>query len=83
MPMSLILACLWFVAATAVALMPGRHHWRGAYALIAVGVPILGYVTYETGPWVGLMVFGGGASMLRWPMRYLGAWLARTLKARP
>lgn len=66
---ALILACLWAVAANAAALLPSRHnHWPAAYALIVTGVPILGLVTYEHGPWLGLLVLAGGASMLRWPL---------------
>jgi hypothetical protein len=68
---SLIGACLWAVVATIVALMPGRIHWPAAYALIAVGIPLLGWVTYQNGPLWGLAVLAGGASMLRWPLLYL------------
>ena len=49
------------------------------YALIAVGVPILGYVTYQNGPWIGLAVLLGGMSLLRWPVIYLGRWLRRNV----
>jgi len=45
--------------------------------LIAAGVPLLGYVTYENGPWVGLLVLAAGSSMLRWPVIYLGRWIRR------
>ncbi len=47
------------------------HHWRVAYVLIAVGIPLLGYVMYENGPWVGLLVLLGAMSILRWPVIYL------------
>ncbi len=73
---ALILACLWAIAANVIALFPSRRqHWPAAYVLIAVGVPILGYVTYENGPWVGLLVLAAGASMLRWPVVYALRWL--------
>ncbi|MFP4274007.1 MAG: DUF2484 family protein [Paracoccaceae bacterium] len=72
MTLSLILACLWAVAANIAAMIPSRdNHWRRAYALIVLGVPILGYVTYENGPWVGLAVLVAGMSVLRWPVFYL------------
>ncbi|MCV2888811.1 DUF2484 family protein [Ruegeria aquimaris] len=78
MSLSLILACVWAVAANVIAMLPSRdHHWRNAYMLIAVGIPILGYVTYENGPWIGLVVLAGGMSVLRWPVIYLGRWLRR------
>ncbi len=78
MSLSLILACLWAVAANVLAMLPSRdNHWRNAYILIWVGIPLLGYVTYENGPWIGLLVLAAGMSVLRWPMIYLGRWLRR------
>jgi len=80
MSLSLILAFLWAIAANVLAMIPSRdNHWRRAYALIAVGVPILGYVTYQNGPWIGLAVLLGGMSLLRWPVIYLGRWLRRNV----
>lgn len=76
MPPSLILACIWALAANVLAMWPSRdNHWRLAYVLIATGIPILGYVTYQTGPWMGLAVLIAAMSMLRWPMIYLWRWL--------
>ena len=72
----LLLACLWALAANVIAMTPSRdHHWRNAYLLIAVGIPILGWVTYAHGPWVGLLVLAGGCSVLRWPVIRLLRWL--------
>ena len=76
MSLSLILAALWALAANVLALIPSRdNHWRRAYVLIAIGVPLLGYVTYENGPWWGLAVLLAGMSVLRWPVIYLSRWL--------
>lgn len=73
---SLALACLWLIAANVIAMFPSRdHHWRAAYALIAVGIPIIGWVTWANGPWWGLLVLACGASVLRWPVIYLWRWL--------
>lgn len=75
MSLSLVLAFLWAIAANVLAMIPSRdNHWRRAYALIAVGVPILGYVTYQNGPWIGLLVLAMGMSVLRWPVIYLTRW---------
>lgn len=68
---SLIAACLWAVLATLVALGPRRFHWPAAWGLIVLGVPLLGWVTYENGPLWGLALLAGGASVLRWPVIYL------------
>ena len=77
---SLILAALWGVTANILAMIPSRdNHWTRAYILIAVGVPILGFVTYENGPLVGFLVLLAGASLLRWPVIYLGRWVRRRL----
>lgn len=81
MTLSLIFACLWALAANVIAMTPSRdYHWRAAYVLIAIGIPILGYVTMQHGPWIGLLVMVAGVSILRWPVIYLGRWLrSRTL----
>lgn len=80
MSLSLVLACIWAVAANLLAMIPSRdNHWRRAYLLVAVGIPILGYVTWQNGPWVGLFVLAAGMSLLRWPVIYLGRWARRAV----
>ncbi|MBK5945850.1 hypothetical protein CCR83_05140 [Rhodobacter veldkampii DSM 11550] len=71
MTASLISACCWALAASLIALAPARIHWPAAYGLVVVGVPVLGWVTYDHGPWVGLVVMIAGMSVLRWPVIYL------------
>ena len=76
MSLSLILACLWGLAANVLAMLPSRdNYWARAYALIAVGIPLLGFVTYQNGPIVGFLVLAAGMSVLRWPVIYLMRWL--------
>lgn len=73
---SLTLALVWLLAANVLALIPSRdHHWTRAYVLIGVGVPLLGWVVLQNGPWVGLLCLAGGASVLRWPVIYLWRWV--------
>lgn len=80
MSLSLILACVWLLAANVLAMLPSKdNHWRRAYVLIALGLPLLAFVTYENGPWYALAVLVAGMSMLRWPVIYLGRWLRRAL----
>ena len=76
MSLSLILSCIWVVMATAIALMPQRFHWPGAAALIVLGVPLVGLVTRDHGPFWGLLVLAGAISVLRWPALRLLQWLA-------
>ncbi|MFY0690866.1 MAG: DUF2484 family protein [Paracoccaceae bacterium] len=76
MSLSLIFALIWMIAANVLAMIPSRdNHWRRAYILIAIGIPLVGWVTYENGPWIGLICLGAGASVLRWPVRYFGRWI--------
>lgn len=73
---SLFLAALWAVVANILALLPSRdNYWKRAYVLIVLGVPLVGFVTFENGPWVGMAVLAAGMSVLRWPVIYLGRWL--------
>ena len=75
MTASLILACLWAVVATAIALLPRDWHWPGAAVLIVLGIPLLGFVTFQHGALVGLLLLAGGMSVLRWPVYFLSRWL--------
>jgi len=80
MTLSLILACVWLLVANVVAMFPSKHHhWPAAYALIALGIPLVGYVTWQNGPVWGLVVLGLGVSVLRWPVYYLGRWCLRVI----
>jgi hypothetical protein len=72
----LALCFVWLIAANVIAMFPSRdYHWRAAYGLIAVGVPLLGWATYEAGPIIGLVLLAAGASILRWPLIYFWRWL--------
>ena len=78
--MSWALACAfgWVVLAHVLALIPSTdHHWRRAYLLIALGIPLLGWVTVDSGPWAGLLVLAMGVSVLRWPVVHLARWARR------
>jgi hypothetical protein len=78
MTLSLTLACVWAIVANVLALLPSRdNHWTRAYVLIALGIPLLGFVTYENGPWLGLAVLIAGMSVLRWPVVFLWRWVSR------
>ena len=78
MTLSLIAAALWLVVANVLAMIPSNdNHWRRAYVLIALGVPLVGWVTYQNGPWIALAVLAAGMSVLRWPVIYLSRWVKR------
>jgi len=76
MTLSLTLAFVWVIVANVSAMIPSKdNYWTRAYFLIGVGVPLLGYVTYENGPVWGVIFLLAGASMLRWPVVYFGRWV--------
>jgi hypothetical protein len=76
----LVLCLVWLIAANVIAMFPSRdHHWRAAYGMIAVGVPLLGWVTYAAGPLVGMLILAAAVSVLRWPVVFFWRWLRRKL----
>lgn len=78
MTLSLTLAAFWALVANLLAMTPSKdHHWRKAYILIAFGIPIVGFVTWQHGPWIGMLIMAAGMSILRWPVIYLGRWIKR------
>ncbi len=80
MTLSLAAAAVWLIVANVLAMIPSKdNHWRRAYFLIAVGVPLLGWVTVQNGPWIALVVLACGMSVLRWPVIYLSRWVKRQL----
>ena len=78
MTLPLILCLVWLVVANVIAMFPSRdRHWRAAYLLIAIGIPLLGWVTYASGPVIGILLLAAGASVLRWPVVFLWRWVMR------
>lgn len=76
MTLSLTLGALWALIANILAMTPSKdHHWRNAYVLITIGIPILGFVTWQHGPIMGMIVLAAGMSVLRWPVIYVGRWI--------
>lgn len=76
MSISLVLACVWALVANVLAMTPSKdYHWRNAYILIGIGIPLLGFVTLENGPLVGLVILIAAMSVLRWPVVYLSRWI--------
>ena len=66
-PLSLLLAGLWVLAALAAKGAPTRVLWPAAWALIVTGIPILGFVTLQAGPVAGLCGLALGALLIRRP----------------
>jgi hypothetical protein len=80
MTTSLILAFVWMIAANVLAMIPSNDdHWRRAYILIAIGLPLWVWVLMQNGIVVALLVLAAAASVLRWPVRYLLRWVRRQI----
>ena len=78
MSASLILAFVWLVVANASAMLPAkRNHWRTAYALMTVGLPLLVWVYLQNGWFIALLALIAAASVLRWPVWYMWRWAKR------
>ena len=76
----LVAGLIWLVVANVIGLLPSRDkHWRNAYILIAVGVPILGWVFYQNGVVWGLVLLAAAVSVLRWPVVYAWRWVRARL----
>lgn len=76
----LILSFVWLVVANVAGMLPSKDaHWRVAYGLIALGLPLLGWLVLSDGWVISALVFVAGASVLRWPLRYFMRWLRATL----
>ena len=80
MTLSLFLISIWVLVAFVMQLIPSNdHHWRRAYVLIACGIPLLIWVTWQSGPLAGLVGLSVGAAVLRWPVYYLYLWVMRQI----
>jgi hypothetical protein len=78
MSLPLVLVLVWLVLANVMAMIPSHdNHWQRAYFLIALGVPLVGWVTWVNGPVLGVLALAAGASVLRWPVYFLFRWFRR------
>lgn len=67
-----ILIGLWVVLAFVMAAFPSNdNHWRRAYVLIGVGVPLLIWIVLKDGVVMGALALLVGGLVLRWPIYFL------------
>jgi len=67
-----ILIGLWVVLAFVMAAFPSNdNHWRRAYVLIGVGVPLLIWIVLKDGVVMGGLALLVGGLVLRWPIYFL------------
>ena len=78
MALSLILACLWVIAAAIVSMLPMRFQYAPGLGLLILAVPLAVFVAMEVGVlWVLAVIFAV-LSMFRRPLYFI----ARRLIAR-
>ena len=71
MSASLLLACVWVLAATGVAMLPMRHQYVPGVLLLLSAPVLIGFVGYQHG-WIwALPCVLAFLSMMRNPLRYL------------
>ncbi|MFW5641733.1 MAG: DUF2484 family protein [Roseicyclus sp.] len=66
-PVPLLLAGLWVLAAIGAKGASPRLYGRASWALIVTGIPLLGFVTLEIGPVAGLVGLALGVLLIRGP----------------
>jgi len=78
MAVALTLIGAWVLLAFVMAAIPSNdHHWRRAYVLIALGIPLLIWISWQYGIIYGIIGLLVGCSVLRWPVYYLWRWIKR------
>lgn len=78
MNLSLIALFFWLLVANVAAMVPSKdNHWRLAYRLMALGVPLLGWLLWENPWWVVVLALVAAMSVLRWPVVYAWRWIRR------
>lgn len=75
---SIIAALVWMVVVNIRAMFPSKdNHWKFAYAMIAIGVPILIWVYLDHGLLLASVLLLGAMWVMRWPVIYLSRWIRR------
>lgn len=59
----------WLALACFLPWLRAHHRPRGFWALVAMGVPVLGWLTLNWGPMAGVAGFAMGLAVLFWPPR--------------
>ena len=82
MPVSLTLASLWIIAASAIAMLPMRWQFLLGIPLLVLVVPLLVHVGLDVGWGWAALFFAGLASMFRRPLTGIGRYLVRRMSGR-
>lgn len=78
MSLSIVAALIWMVVVNLRAMFPSKdNHWKFAYIMIGIGVPILIWVFFDHGPLLAAVLLVGAMWVMRWPVIYLTRWVRR------
>jgi len=81
MSLSLILACVWALAATITALLPMRLQFPPGLTLLMLAPFLIGFIGYEHGIFPALAGLAGFMSMFRRPLIfYFRKWTGREVQ---
>lgn len=80
MSLSLILSCLWVVAASITAMLPMRRQFAPGITLLLCAPPLLVYLGYQHNPWVVMAASIAIISMFRRPLIHLSRHLKNRMK---
>ncbi len=80
MSLSLLLACLWALAAGITGMLPMRYQYPPGLALLIVAPVLLAFIGYQHGLWYLLPALAGVVSMYRRP---LGFFIRRAIGRKP
>ncbi len=70
MSLALILACLWVVAATCVAMLPMRLQYFLGVTLLLAALVLIAVIFVQHGAMLGAIALFGFVSMFRRPLRH-------------
>lgn len=82
MSSSVILACLWVLAATLTAFLPLRYQMIPGGLLLVTAPLILGFLAFQHGIWIFLLGLAGFLSIFRRPLGHLW-WRLRRAPTEP
>ncbi len=71
MSASLLIGCLWVLAATITAFLPMRRQYAPGLTLLLGAPLVLGFIGYQHGVWWALAGLAAFVSMFRNPLRFL------------
>lgn len=80
MSLSLVLSCLWAIAASIVAMLPMRRQFAPGIMLLICAPVLLIYLGYQHNPWVVLAASIAILSMFRRPLFFMSKRLVSRLK---